>query len=726
MSNSVEFNLELAVQNFTSAINTATKQADAFSKKTTAGFGTIQSSFAVMAGSLAAGAFTSFAKSVVGSLNSVIDEAAGSEDAINNLNIALRQAGIYTEGSSRSFQEFAGQLQAITIYGDEAILSSASLLLTLTELDKDGVQAATRAAADLAATLNIDLASATDMIAKAINGNVIAFKKIGIEIDKGDTDAQRLTNTLAALSRQQGAAVAATNTYTGAQAKANNQQSESLEAIGKLITQNPLVIAGINAKAKAYEGLANWITSNTQFLNDLGATVAITVGIIATGTVAFYAASTALAVLATGAAFGVSGFGLLGIAAGAAWAAITGPVGLAIAGVIALGTAVYGVVKYWSDIKAGAYDALAATLEFSAKAVGVFSEERAAGIRAQAQAWRDTADGIRTAAAAAKQAEGESAADAQARKIRNEELNRINANKVETARINAANLNAIDRDRALQEQAILTEAEQAKAETQLNFDALKIEQTAATREQELLARQEYEQQLLDIQIAAELNKAKLESDAQTRSDAIKNINDKANLDRAKLNSKQEVDLLKLRVKSEQEINANRAKNQADTFATIATMSNSSNKELALIGKAAGIAQIAIATPVAISKALAAFPPPYSFVAAGLVGTAMAAQAANIAGVKFADGGIVPGSNMTGDRIAAQLNSGEMVLNKTQQSNLFKLANTQPQASIQDTSRVESLLSTLVDLFASGTSININGKEIINVIRDEMASGRKFA
>jgi hypothetical protein len=80
--------------------------------------------------------------------------------------------------------------------------------------------------------------------------------------------------------------------------------------------------------------------------------------------------------------------------------------------------------------------------------------------------------------------------------------------------------------------------------------------------------------------------------------------------------------------------------QKDTFSTIATLSSSNNSTLANIGKAAGITQIAIDTPVAISKALAAFPPPFSFIAAGLVATAMAAQAARIAGVKLADGGIV--------------------------------------------------------------------------------------
>lgn len=62
--------------------------------------------------------------------------------------------------------------------------------------------------------------------------------------------------------------------------------------------------------------------------------------------------------------------------------------------------------------------------------------------------------------------------------------------------------------------------------------------------------------------------------------------------------------------------------------------------------------------------------------------AVAALGAAVAGAiamskskgKYAQGGIVPGSSFTGDRVTAQVNSGEMILNKTQQARLFKLAN----------------------------------------------------
>jgi TP901 family phage tail tape measure protein len=118
----------------------------------------------------------------------------------------------------------------------------------------------------------------------------------------------------------------------------------------------------------------------------------------------------------------------------------------------------------------------------------------------------------------------------------------------------------------------------------------------------------------------------------------------------------------------------RIANRDSTLSTISTLQSSNNKTLATIGKAAAITQIAIDGPQAVTKALAAFPPPFNFVAAALVGTAVAAQAAKVAGLSFQDGGVVPGSSFSGDNVQANVNSGEMILNRQQQAQLFAQAN----------------------------------------------------
>lgn len=87
-----------------------------------------------------------------------------------------------------------------------------------------------------------------------------------------------------------------------------------------------------------------------------------------------------------------------------------------------------------------------------------------------------------------------------------------------------------------------------------------------------------------------------------------------------------------------------AKNQAlltgasDFFGNMTALSQSQNKKLAAIGKAAAITQATIDGYLAVQKALAAFPPPFNFAAAAAVGVATAANVANIAGIGFSGGG----------------------------------------------------------------------------------------
>lgn len=192
-------------------------------------------------------------------------------------------------------------------------------------------------------------------------------------------------------------------------------------------------------------------------------------------------------------------------------------------------------------------------------------------------------------------------------------------------------------------------------------------------EQRLIALQEYFTAEQEASIQAKINlaeneidKQRLITEAQTQAIANRQKMEKENLDELRKDQDEYTKFLQTTAKT-------REANQRDTLSTISTLSQSSSKELAAIGKAAGIAQIAINTPVAISKALAAFPPPINFAAAGAVGAAMAAQAAKIAGLNFEQGGIVPGSSFSGDNVAANVNSGEMILNRQQQANLFKLA-----------------------------------------------------
>lgn len=135
-----------------------------------------------------------------------------------------------------------------------------------------------------------------------------------------------------------------------------------------------------------------------------------------------------------------------------------------------------------------------------------------------------------------------------------------------------------------------------------------------------------------------------EIDAQKTKEAkLKAANDAARATNKAAIIKNNQDLIGDDKKALAEYEKGRKQDIADreaTGRTIASMSTANNKTLAGIGKAAALIQIAIDTPVAIGKALAAFPPPFNYAAAAAVGAAMAFQAARVSGIALAEGGIV--------------------------------------------------------------------------------------
>lgn len=182
-----------------------------------------------------------------------------------------------------------------------------------------------------------------------------------------------------------------------------------------------------------------------------------------------------------------------------------------------------------------------------------------------------------------------------------------------------------------------------------------MELDAAIRQKEVIDKQNHNAFMNEVMIANEEERAilaaqyatkNLEAEMAVLDKKLQNTTDveqkKAILtDKYRLqNSINEAKAKESELKLEKETNDKKISDRKEVGQMIASLSTSNNQTLATIGKAAALTQIAIDTPVAIGKALAAFPPPINFAAAGAVGAAMAAQAARIAGVQLAEGGIV--------------------------------------------------------------------------------------
>lgn len=203
-------------------------------------------------------------------ISAVTEAASIQEDAINQLNIALKASGQFSEETSKDFQEFASSLQEVTTFGDEVLLQNAALIQSLGQLDSDGLKKATVAAADLSAALGISLNSAATLVGKAAAGNIESFSRYGLIIEKGATSNESFANTLEAINNQfGGAAEGQVFTFSGALDQLSNAFGDVQEVVGQFITSNPAVISGINTLSKLFVQLQDVLKANSDQGSDL-------------------------------------------------------------------------------------------------------------------------------------------------------------------------------------------------------------------------------------------------------------------------------------------------------------------------------------------------------------------------------------------------------------------------------------------------------------------------
>lgn len=130
----------------------------------------------------------------------------------------------------------------------------------------------------------------------------------------------------------------------------------------------------------------------------------------------------------------------------------------------------------------------------------------------------------------------------------------------------------------------------------------------------------------------------------------------------------------------------------------------------------------------VAKALAEGGPYAGPILAALIGASGAIQIATITANKpknpsFATGGIVPGTSYSGDRVTANVNSGEMILNSQQQKNLWDMANTRGAGAVVNMpvtieNNASDVVGASADLSGNGLTILIN-----KIVNSQMAAGK---
>jgi len=232
----------------------------------------------------------------------------------------------------------------------------------------------------------------------------------------------------------------------------------------------------------------------------------------------------------------------------------------------------------------------------------------------------------------------------------------------------------------------------------LEQEALKNESIFTSREEQLQRLADFEYAKTELEYQSAVDRAALLKTQEEKATAIQ----KSELIKRIANEK-------TKQKTDKEIKDEQLKQETDFYDAAISLSNSKNRTMAAIGKAFALQQLAEKTPLAIGNSYEfgtrTGGPVLGAVFGGIAAAAMAQQAARIAGVQgFAQGGII-GATSGADNRMASVRDGEMVLNASQQEQLFNSINN--------------------GAVGGNIVIQIDGRNIAYAVRDQVRQGFKL-
>jgi len=212
----------------------------------------------------------------------VIANTIEQERVTAQLEATLKSTGRYTPQLSKGLQDYAAQLQSVTTFGDEAILSSTAMLLSFRQIGEEAFPRAQQSILDVATAMGTDLKSATIQVGKALNDPKLgldALTRSGITFSdeqktliKSLVDAGQMAKAQAVILKELetqfgGSAEAARNTLGGALKSLKNSFGDLLEGGGGNVNDAAVAINSFNdllnspGTKRAFEGFVGGIFS---------------------------------------------------------------------------------------------------------------------------------------------------------------------------------------------------------------------------------------------------------------------------------------------------------------------------------------------------------------------------------------------------------------------------------------------------------------------------------
>jgi hypothetical protein len=180
-------------------------------------------------------------------IKAVFGAVQESENAVAQLDARLKSTGGSAGLTRDQLIDLSAEMQKLTTYGDEAVLSMETLLLTFGNIKGPVFKQATQAVLDMSVALGQDLQSTATQVGKALNDPILgitALRKVGVNftdsqksviqalVDTGQTAAAQRVILQELETEYGGAAKAAANTFGGALSQLKEAAGDLLEGDG--------------------------------------------------------------------------------------------------------------------------------------------------------------------------------------------------------------------------------------------------------------------------------------------------------------------------------------------------------------------------------------------------------------------------------------------------------------------------------------------------------------
>jgi hypothetical protein len=229
---------------------------------------------------------------------------AAEADVVNKrLAMSLAAVGEYSDKAFKDITDWAGALESATGISDEAFKSLVALG-TQQGMSAEQSKKAAEAALNLAAATGQDMNTAFQQMSVTMTGTAGKLGKMIPELR--NLTKEELENGAAIdiiAKKYDGFAANSANSFDGAMKRANAQIDNVKEAFGRLIAQNPAVIAAIDSVASiigsaaaAADELSTWILNNQEDIKILATSFGIAA--VAVGTYAAIMNASTIATIA--------------------------------------------------------------------------------------------------------------------------------------------------------------------------------------------------------------------------------------------------------------------------------------------------------------------------------------------------------------------------------------------------------------------------------------------